>query len=96
MSASSSLPTATFDELAHRRPDATELYYRLGVVRLRVPPLAQRRDDIPQLVRYFIERAALRHHREIKQVAGPAMRVLRDYPWPGNSASSATSSSGWW
>ena len=61
-----------------------DLYYRLSVVRLRVPPLRERRDDIPQLVPHFIERAALRHHREIKRVAGAAMRVLRDHPWPGN------------
>ena len=61
-----------------------DLYYRLGVIRLRVPPLRERRDDIPELVRHFIEDAALRHHREIKPVAGAAMRVLRDHPWPGN------------
>ncbi|MGP0063725.1 MAG: sigma-54-dependent transcriptional regulator [Isosphaeraceae bacterium] len=72
------------DELVADGRMRSELYYRLGVVRLRIPPLRERRDDIPQLVRYFIERAALRHNREIKQVAGPAMRALRDYAWPGN------------
>ncbi len=62
----------------------TDLYYRLSVVRFRVPPLRERRDDIPQLIRHFIERTAIRHHREIKRVAGAAMRLLRDHPWPGN------------
>ena len=72
------------DELVADGRMRSDLYYRLGVVRLRVPPLRERRDDIPHLVQHFIERAALRHHREMKQVAGAAMRVLRDHPWPGN------------
>ncbi len=72
------------DELVGDGRMRSDLFYRLSVVRLRLPPLRERRDDIPQLVRHFIERAALRHNREIKPVAGPAMRVLRDYAWPGN------------
>ena len=72
------------DELVADGRMRADLYYRLGVVRLRVPPLRERRDDIPELVRHFIEDAALRHHREIRTVAGAAMRVLRDHPWPGN------------
>ncbi len=72
------------DELLADGRMRADLYYRLGVVRLRVPPLRERRDDIPQLVQHFIEQAALRHHREIKRVAAAAMRVLRDHPWPGN------------
>ena len=72
------------DELVADGRMRSDLYYRLGVVRLRLPPLRERRDDIPQLVRHFIERAALQHNRELKQVAGSAMRALRDYAWPGN------------
>ena len=72
------------DELVAEGRMRSDLYYRLSVVRLRLPPLRERRDDIPQLIRHFIERAALRHNREIKQVSGPAMRVFRDYAWPGN------------
>jgi two-component system NtrC family response regulator len=62
----------------------SDLYYRLSVVRLRVPPLRQRRDDIPQLVQHFLEQARIRHHRDAKQVAAAAMPVLCDFPWPGN------------
>ena len=61
-----------------------DLYYRLSVVRLQVPPLRERRDDIPPLVEHFLAEACRRHRREPKQVAGAAMRILRDYSWPGN------------
>jgi len=61
-----------------------DLYYRLNVVPLRLPPLRERRDDIPALVQHFLERACARQRREPKQVAGAAMRVLVDYSWPGN------------
>ncbi len=72
------------DELVAEGQMRSDLYYRFSVVRLRLPPLRERRDDIPHLIRHFIERAALRHNREIKQVAGSAMRVIREYAWPGN------------
>jgi two-component system NtrC family response regulator len=61
-----------------------DLYYRLNVVPLRVPPLRERRDDIPLLVRHFLRQAQERHRKDAKQVSGEAMRVLCDHPWPGN------------
>lgn len=61
-----------------------DLYYRLNVVRLQVPPLRERRDDIPLLVQHCLGHAQERHRKEAKQIAGAAMRVLCDYPWPGN------------
>jgi DNA-binding NtrC family response regulator len=61
-----------------------DLYYRLNVVPLRVPPLRERQDDIPLLVQHFLEQAQDRHRREPKQLAGAAMRVLCEFPWPGN------------
>jgi two-component system response regulator AtoC len=61
-----------------------DLYYRLNVVPLRVPPLRERRDDIPLLVRHFLRQSQERHRKGPKQVAGAAMRVLCDFPWPGN------------
>jgi two-component system NtrC family response regulator len=61
-----------------------DLYYRLNVVPLRLPPLRERRDDIPLLVQHFLRQAHERHGREPKQVAGAAMRTLCDYAWPGN------------
>src|SRR5690606_1298854 len=59
-------------------------YYRLNVVPLRIPPLRERRDDIPALVRHFLDRACTLQRKEPKQVAGAAMRLLCDFSWPGN------------
>jgi two-component system NtrC family response regulator len=61
-----------------------DLYYRLNVVPLRVPPLRERREDIPLLVQHFLRHAERRLHRPPKEVAGSAMRILCDYDWPGN------------
>lgn len=61
-----------------------DLYYRLNVVPIHVPPLRERRDDVPLLARYFLKEAERRHGREPKLIAGAAMRRLSDYSWPGN------------
>ena len=65
----------------HYRED---LYYRLNVFPLNVPPLRERRDDIPLLVHYFVSRYALKNGRRIMHVPAAAMEILREYPWPGN------------
>src|SRR5262249_2992050 len=61
-----------------------DLYYRLNVVPLRMPSLRERRDDIPLLVRHFLRQAQERHHKDARQVAGAAMKVLCEFGWPGN------------
>ena len=71
------------DELLAEGKLREDLYYRLNVVPIRIPPLRERRDDIPALVQHFLERACSHQHREPKQVAGAALRVLVDYSWPG-------------
>jgi Nif-specific regulatory protein len=61
-----------------------DLYHRLNVVTLRVPPLRERSGDIPALAHYFLERAALRCGRAVKGVSPEAERCLLSYAWPGN------------
>ncbi|TKB62222.1 MAG: sigma-54-dependent Fis family transcriptional regulator [Nitrospira sp.] len=61
-----------------------DLYYRLNVVPIRLPPLRDRADDIPLLVDRFLTECATQHHREPKNVSQEAMRLLRLYGWPGN------------
>ncbi|HEY3234820.1 MAG TPA: sigma 54-interacting transcriptional regulator [Polyangiaceae bacterium] len=61
-----------------------DLYYRIHVVELRLPPLRERREDIPQLVDHFAGLFAARYKRERKAVSRDAMRRLLAYDWPGN------------
>jgi two-component system response regulator AtoC len=61
-----------------------DLYYRLNVVPIRLPPLRERGDDIPLLIDRFLREFAAQHHRELKEVSREAMRLLRLYAWPGN------------
>ncbi len=61
-----------------------DLYHRLNVVKLRMPPLRERRDDIPLLVQHFVDHFARRYHREVVGFDAASMRRLLEYPWPGN------------
>ena len=61
-----------------------DLYYRLNVVPIRLPPLRDRADDIPLLVERFLAEFSAQHHRAPKEVSREAMRLLRFYAWPGN------------
>ncbi len=60
-----------------------DLYYRLNVFSLNIPPLRERREDIPLLVEHFIRNSAIVPKRTV-QITPEAMEVLRRYPWPGN------------
>ena len=61
-----------------------DLYYRLNVVPIELPPLRDRRDDVPLLANAFIEQAAARHGREVGALPPNVIRRLMDYGWPGN------------
>jgi DNA-binding NtrC family response regulator/HAMP domain-containing protein len=61
-----------------------DLYYRLNVIPIQLPPLSKRRNDIPLLARFFMERYATEQGKRIKEFSSGAMRLLLDYPWPGN------------
>jgi transcriptional regulator with PAS, ATPase and Fis domain len=61
-----------------------DLYYRLNVVNIKLPPLRDRRDDIPFLINFFIEKYNQRYHMKVKGVSQKAMNLLTDYEWTGN------------
>ena len=61
-----------------------DLYYRLNVFPITVPPLRQRKEDIPVLVQAFTERYARRLGKQITSIPKETMKALQDYPWPGN------------
>ena len=61
-----------------------DLFYRVNVVRIQLPPLRERREDIPELVRHFIGVYNRKLDLSIRGVSPSAMRFLMEYPWPGN------------
>lgn len=61
-----------------------DLFYRLNVFPITVPPLRQRRDDIPLMVGSFMERFSRKLGKSITSIAKETMKTLQDYPWPGN------------
>src|SRR5688572_1121767 len=61
-----------------------DLYFRLGAFVITVPPLRERREDIPPLVHDFVRRAATRVKKDVKTVSAEAMTALMNYRWPGN------------
>ncbi len=61
-----------------------DLYYRLNVVQIAVPPLRERREDIPLLVEHFVRRYNAQFHKRISGVSPAALAILQGYGWPGN------------
>jgi DNA-binding NtrC family response regulator/streptogramin lyase len=61
-----------------------DLFYRLNAFPLRVPPLRERREDIPLLAHYFMERMATHLSKPVRCMDTAALAIMREYPWPGN------------
>ena len=61
-----------------------DLYHRLNVFRIELPPLRKRKEDIPSLVNYFLKKSADEIKSDQKDIEEPAMKVLNEYDWPGN------------
>jgi len=61
-----------------------DLYYRLNVIQLTLPPLRDRRDDVPLLVQHFIERFSARNNKQVKGLSFEALQALQVWSWPGN------------
>ena len=62
----------------------SDLYYRLNVLRIYLPPLRERKEDIPLLVRKFVEELSAMHDRTFHGISGEAMQIMTQYAWPGN------------
>jgi transcriptional regulator with GAF, ATPase, and Fis domain len=62
----------------------SDLYYRLNVFPIKLPPLRERKEDVPLLVNYFVDRYAKRAGKRIKHIQKKALEALEEYSWPGN------------
>jgi formate hydrogenlyase transcriptional activator len=71
-------------EMVKRNEFRSDLYYRLNVFPVPLPPLRARREDIPTLVEHFVEIYARRMSKQIDQISSETMSELTSYPWPGN------------
>ena len=75
---------ADLEEKIRRGEFRSDLFYRLNVINIHLPPLRDRRDDIPLLAENFLKRLAERRSAEPKQLSEEAVQVLVDHDWPGN------------
>jgi DNA-binding NtrC family response regulator len=78
---------ATNKDLAKKVADGSfreDLYYRINVIPLAIPPLRERRDDIAYLVRHFLKKVSHEQGLPPKKISTEAMRLLESHPWPGN------------
>ena len=71
-------------ELVEEQKFRQDLFYRLNVFPIEVPPLRERRDDIPVLVRHFAQQFARRMKKNIETIPAESMEALKNYDWPGN------------
>jgi len=62
----------------------SDLFYRLNVFPVRIPPLRERREDIPMLARHFVKKYSGRHHKTITRISSSTLKALGVYDWPGN------------
>ncbi len=79
--------SATNKDLEHEIAEGRfreELYYRLNVLPIHVPPLRERKEDIPLMVEIFLKEAAVESNNEIKKMSKPALDLMMEYDWPGN------------
>ena len=79
-----SATNSNLEELVKRGLFRNDLYYRINVVRLNIPPLAERPEDLPYLVQLIVQRLSKKHNKSVESVSSEVMKKIRAYPWPGN------------
>jgi DNA-binding NtrC family response regulator len=72
------------EELITQKLFRKDLFYRLNVIKIEIPPLRQRKEDIPQLVKHFVEIYARENRKEIEGVSEDVFEILDAHDWPGN------------
>lgn len=75
---------ADLAQLVAERKFRSDLYYRLNVFPINIPPLRERPEDVPLLVRYFVQKFSRRQNKTVEYVPSDVMEALVNYPWPGN------------
>jgi transcriptional regulator with PAS, ATPase and Fis domain len=78
---------ATNRQLAERMAQGLfrdDLFYRLNVIHIAIPPLRERPDDVPELVSHFVRQFAIEHRTEAPSICPDVLRQLQHFPWPGN------------
>jgi transcriptional regulator with PAS, ATPase and Fis domain len=79
------LTNVNLDDAARRRAFRVDLFFRLNVIQIHVPPLREREADLSQLVRYFIRLYARKHGRNVRGITAAALETLATYDFPGNA-----------
>lgn len=72
------------EELIAQKIFRKDLFYRLNVIKIELPPLRKRKEDIPLLVRHFVEKYSHENNKEIEGVSEDVLEILENYDWPGN------------
>lgn len=72
------------EELIEKRTFREDLFYRLNVIKIELPPLRERKEDIPLLVKHFLDVYSKENNKEIIGVTEDVMEIIEDYDWPGN------------
>jgi two-component system response regulator AtoC len=62
-----------------------DLFYRLNVIHIRVPPLRERKEDLSKLIQHFVKQYSAKHGRNVERVSKPAIKLLQAYEYPGNA-----------
>jgi DNA-binding NtrC family response regulator len=72
------------EEMVKEKTFREDLYYRLNVVRIKLPALRERMEDIPELIDFHLQRLVKNNKSRVRNVSPEAMELLKNYPWPGN------------